>query len=89
MLNAFSRHLPSATGVAALVAWAIALQQSLPRMLAGPICSTRGDAFVFAGHCPACYVAAALSIAFVASLFFAGRQTRGEARAILSIDAAH
>jgi len=56
MLKEFSRHLPSATGVAALVAWAIALQQSLPRMLAGPICSARGDAFVFAGHCPACYV---------------------------------
>jgi hypothetical protein len=88
MLKELSRHLPSATGLAALVAWAVALQQSLPRMLAGPICSTSGDAFVFAGHCPACYVAAALSIAFVASLFFAGRQTRGEARAILSIDSA-
>lgn len=88
MLKAFSRHLPSATGVAAVVAWAIALQQSLPRMLAGPICSTRGDAFVFAGHCPACYVAAALSIAFVASLFFAGRQTQRQARAILAVDGA-
>lgn len=89
MLKEFSRHLPSATGVAALVAWAIALQQSLPRMLAGPICSARGDAFVFAGHCPACYVAAALSIAFVASLFLAGRQPRREARAILTVEAAH
>lgn len=88
MLNAFSRHLPSATGVAALVAWAIALQQSLPRMLAGPICSTRGDAFVFAGHCPACYVAAALSIAFLASLFLASRQTERQARAISTLDAA-
>lgn len=88
MLKEFSRHLPSATGVAALVAWAVALQQSLPRMLAGPICSARGDAFVFAGHCPACYVAVALSIGFLASLFLAGRQVRREARAILTIDAA-
>lgn len=88
MLKEFSRHLPSATGVAALVAWAVALQQSLPRMLAGPICSARGDAFVFAGHCPACYVAAALSIAFLASLFFAGRHTRREAGALLTVDAA-
>jgi hypothetical protein len=88
MLKELSRHLPSATGLAALVAWAIALQQSLPRMLAGPICSARGNAFVFAGHCPACFVAAALSIAFLASLLLAGRQTRREARAILMVDAA-
>ena len=88
MLKEFSRHLPSATGVAALVAWAVALQQSLPRMLAGPICSTRTDTLVFAGHCPACYVAVALSIAFLASLFVVGRQTRRETRAILSVDAA-
>ncbi len=86
MLKELSRHLPSATGVAALVAWAVALQQSLPRMLAGPICSARGDAFVLAGHCPACYVAAALTIAFLASLVLAARHN--EARAILSSDAA-
>lgn len=88
MLKALSRHLPAATGLAALVAWAIALQQSLPRMLAGPICSARGDMFVFAGHCPACYVAAALSIAFLASLFLASRRARDDARVILTVDAA-
>jgi hypothetical protein len=88
MLKELSRHLPSATGLAALIAWAVALQQSLPRMLAGPICSTRADAWAFAGHCPACYVAVALSIAFLASLFFASRQTRQNARAILAVNTA-
>lgn len=86
MLNTLYRHLPSATGLAALIAWAVALQQSLPRMLAGPICSARGDAFVFAGHCPACYVAATLSIAFLASLFLAGRGTQQNTPAILTVD---
>ncbi|PHY20151.1 hypothetical protein [Caulobacter sp. BP25] len=88
MLKALSRHFPTATGLAALIAWAIALQQSLPRMLAGPICSARGDMFVLAGHCPACYVAAALSIAFLASLFLASRQPHGGSRVILTVDAA-
>lgn len=55
-------------GGAALVSWAIALGQAMPRLLAGPLCSSRTDAFSFAGHCPACYVAVACSLAFLAAL---------------------
>jgi len=87
MLKELYRHLPSATGVAALVAWAVAFQQSLPRMLAGPICSSAQDSWVFAGHCPACYVAALLSVAYLGSLLLAGQQTRRHARATLPVDA--
>lgn len=62
------RHLSSLLAVAALTSWAIALQQALPRLLAGPLCSTRQDAWAMAGHCPACFVAASLTIATLASL---------------------
>lgn len=88
MLKELSRHIPSATGLAALVAWLIAFQQALPRLMAGPICSTRQDMWAFGGHCPACYVAALLSIAFVASLIFSARRTPRESLMAMPIEAA-
>ncbi len=70
------RHLSSLLGAAALVSWAIALQQALPRLLAGPICSSSQDSWAFAGHCPACFVAAGLTAAFLASLAMGLRRRR-------------
>jgi hypothetical protein len=55
-------------GLAALAAWSVALFQALPRLMAGPICSARSDMFSFAGHCPACFVAAGFTLVFLASL---------------------
>lgn len=60
-------------GGAALVSWATALAQAMPRLLAGPLCSSRADAFSFAGHCPACYVAAAFTLAFLGALVMDAR----------------
>lgn len=57
-----------ATGGAALTSWAFALAQAMPRLLAGPLCSSRNDAWSFAGHCPACFVAVGFSLAFVGVL---------------------
>lgn len=56
------------SGATALVAWTIAFAQALPRLMAGPLCSSRQDSWALAGHCPACFVAAALTIVFLASL---------------------
>jgi hypothetical protein len=88
MLKELVRYVPSVTGVAALVAWLVALQQALPRLMAGPICSTGQDVWAFGGHCPACYVAALLSVAFVASLFVVGQQTRRDSLAVSPVRAA-
>ena len=62
------RQAPPWLASAALISWGIALGQALPRLLAGPLCSTRQDSFVLAGHCPACFVAVFLSLAFVVSV---------------------
>ena len=75
------RHLTSLLAVAALVSWAVALQQALPRLLAGPICSSSQDTWAFAGHCPACFVAAGLTVAFLGSLAVSLRRRRALALA--------
>lgn len=75
------RLIASFAGATALVAWAIALAQALPRLLAGPLCTSGRDSFALAGHCPACFVAVALTLVFGASLILA----RGEARAIPAV----
>lgn len=67
-MSAPFRLIAPFAGATALVAWTIALAQALPRLMAGPLCSSRQDAFALAGHCPACFVAAALSVIFLASL---------------------
>lgn len=54
--------------LAAAASWMVALWQALPRLTAGPICSSSQDAWAFAGHCPACFVGAAFTLAFLASL---------------------
>lgn len=59
--------------VAALASWGVALWQALPRLLAGPLCSSPQDAFSLAGHCPACFVAAFLTLAFLARLTITAR----------------
>jgi hypothetical protein len=59
----------------ALASWGAALWQAVPRLSAGPLCSARQDAFALAGHCPACFVAAFLTLAFLASLL-ARRESR-------------
>lgn len=84
MLKELFRYLTPATGIAAVVTWAIALQQAMPRLMAGPLCSTRQDTWVLAGHCPACYVAALLTVAFLASLLVAQRDSRRAAHAVLA-----
>lgn len=56
------------TGSAALISWTFALVQALPRFLAGPLCSSRDDAWALAGHCPACFLAAGFSLAFLGLL---------------------
>jgi hypothetical protein len=73
------RHLSSLLAAAALASWLIALQQALPRLLAGPICSSSQDNWAFAGHCPACFVATGLTAAFLASLAMGLRRRRAVA----------
>jgi hypothetical protein len=51
-----------------------------PRLLAGPICTSQQDAFSFAGHCPACFVAAAFTLALMVQLA-ARYRSRESARA--------
>lgn len=73
-------HIPSILGAGALSAWLVAYVVALPRLLAGPLCASPRDAFTLAGHCPACGVAAALTLAFVASLALARSSAPGPAR---------
>lgn len=73
------RHLSSLLCAAALASWLIALQQALPRLLAGPICSSSQDSWAFAGHCPACFVAAGLTVAFLTSVVMGLRRRRAVA----------
>lgn len=69
------RRVPPIIGVAALFGWLIAYGEAMPRLAAGPLCSSRGDLFTLAGHCPACGVAAALTLAFIASATLLRRPT--------------
>lgn len=62
------RQSPPWLAAAALASWSVALWQALPRLMAGPLCSASSDTFSLAGHCPACFVAAFLSLTFLASL---------------------
>ena len=73
-MSAKFRFIAPLMGVTALVAWTVALGQALPRLLAGPLCSGRQDAWALAGHCPACFVAAALTLLFGISLVLARGQ---------------
>ncbi|MET3665487.1 hypothetical protein [Caulobacter sp. 1776] len=68
------RRITVVTGSAALASWSVAIAQALPRLAAGPLCSSRDDALTLAGHCPACFLAVAFSLAFLGSLL----RTRGQ-----------
>ena len=70
-MSAKFRLIAPLLGAIALVAWTITLGQALPRLMAGPLCSSRQDAWALAGHCPACFVAAALTVLFGVSLVLA------------------
>lgn len=70
-MSAKFRFIAPFAGATALVAWAIALAQALPRLMAGPLCSSRQDAWSMAGHCPACFVAAGLTVLCAMSLVLA------------------
>ncbi|HJV40487.1 hypothetical protein [Caulobacter sp.] len=85
MLKELFRYVPPVTGLAALAAWFIALQQAMPRLLAGPLCSSQQDTWAFAGHCPACYVAALLTIVFLTSLIAAGKEHGRSIRTVLAV----
>ncbi|ENZ81289.1 MULTISPECIES: hypothetical protein [Caulobacter] len=63
--QAIARVLTPAVGATALVSWAIAVGQAVPRLMAGPICSSRTDSWSLAGHCPACFAAVAFTVLFV------------------------
>lgn len=67
------RRVPPIIGAAALFGWLIAYAEAMPRLAAGPLCSARNDLLTLAGHCPACGVAALLSLAFIASAFLLRR----------------
>lgn len=69
------RRIAVVTGSAAFASWSIALVQAWPRLTAGPLCSSRNDVLSLAGHCPACFVAAALSLIFLGSALMARGQT--------------
>lgn len=67
MSERIRRGAPPIIGAAALFGWVIAYAEALPRLAAGPLCSSRDDLLTLAGHCPACGVAALLTLAFIAS----------------------
>ena len=69
------RSIAFVTGSAALASWSVAIAQAWPRLAAGPLCSSRNDALTLAGHCPACFIALALSLAFAGSVLMARGQT--------------
>lgn len=81
MPERFRHGAPPIIGAAALLGWVIAYAEALPRLAAGPLCSARDDLFTLAGHCPACGVAALLTVAFVASAAAVRRPSAMRARA--------
>lgn len=64
-LEVLVRNSAPLAGALALVSWAVALGEAAPRLLTGPLCASSQDAWAFAGHCPACYVAAGFTMATI------------------------
>jgi hypothetical protein len=62
------RRVAPLVGAAALLGWVLAYVEAAPRLAAGPLCSTRDDLFVLAGHCPACGVSTLLTMLFLAGV---------------------
>ena len=75
------RRAPPIIGAAALFGWLIAYVEAMPRLAAGPLCTSRNDLLSFAGHCPACGVAAFLTVAFVVSVAMKARPSSAPVRA--------
>lgn len=84
-MSAISAQLPRQLtpwfATAAVVSWTVAFWQAAPRLMAGPLCASPQDAFAFAGHCPACFVAAGFTLATLASLAAEFRIGRTHSRA--------
>ncbi len=76
-----SRQLTPWFATASVVSWTVAFWQATPRLMAGPLCASPQDAFAFAGHCPACFVAAGFTLATLASLAAEFRFGRAHTRA--------
>lgn len=74
-MSAKFRFIAPFTGATALVAWTIALAEAMPRLMAGPLCSSSQDAWSLAGHCPACFVAAGLTVACGISIALSRSET--------------
>jgi len=83
-LEVLVRNSVPLSGALALVSWAIALGEAAPRLLTGPLCTSAQDSWAFAGHCPACFVAAGMTLAAIGLAVNARRQ---QARAPLCVKA--
>ena len=69
-------------GLGAIAAWTQALITEWPRLTAfGPICSEASGFLGLGGHCPACYVAAALTVGFLLSFVPQAQMQLQKARA--------
>lgn len=67
------RQITPVLGLCSILAGEVAIWQALPRLTAGPLCSSAQDIAVLAGHCPACYLAAGLTTAFLTSALVSHR----------------
>lgn len=76
------RQIQALLALASAISGAAALWRCLPRLTAGPICSSSQDVLAFAGHCPACFVAAGFILAFLASVAILPRAGRAGLAAI-------
>lgn len=62
------RHMCTLLALTTVASWMVALWQAMPRLLAGPLCSSAQDTSVLAGHCPACALAVLSTLALLATL---------------------
>ena len=83
-LEVLVRNSAPLAGALALVSWAVALGEAAPRLLTGPLCTSSQDAWAFAGHCPACYVATALTL-MALSLAMGRRRKRARVASALAV----
>lgn len=83
-LEVLARNSVPLAGALALVSWAVALGEAAPRLLTGPLCVSSQDAWAFAGHCPACYVAVGFTLVAVG---VAMARHRSPARAAARVNA--
>ncbi|MDR7229777.1 hypothetical protein J2X45_000840 [Caulobacter sp. BE264] len=83
-LEVLVRNSVPLAGALAFVSWAVALGEAAPRLLTGSLCTSSQDAWAFAGHCPACYVAVGFTMVAVG---LAMARLRSPARAAARVTA--